>query len=302
MIHYSRASRDELAAVAAFVASLNVHSAHRIGYFGDKPEEVGRELLENGAIDHSFITRQDDSVIGFMAMDIDEELNRSYFYGPLVDHEPWDEVARGLVERCLELVPDGATGQLEMFFDLDNSNLTGLGRSLGFETYKDVRTLRFDRADLANLERGTAAPLDVQHHDGLVALHDRLFPNTYLPARRMIEGLGEHKICFVLAEDGEILGYVYLEVDDSTGAASLEFVGTDERARGRGIGADLVRTGLHWMFGFSSVSETWLVVDEDNLGAQKLYWRLGWTEVHRMTSMRLAGRPSSIPGGTRAPS
>jgi ribosomal protein S18 acetylase RimI-like enzyme len=295
VIDYSRASRDDLATAAEFVASLNVQSAHRIGYFGDKPEEISRELLEYGAIDHSFIARQDDRFIGFMAMDIDEELNRSYFYGPLVENEPWDEVAHELVKRCLELVPDGATGQLEMFFDLDNSNVTRLGRAFGFETYKDVRTLRFDRADLVNLMRGTAVPLDVQHHDGLVALHDRLFPNTYLPGRRLIEGLDEHKACFVRANDGEVLGYVYLEVDDTTGAANLEFVGTDEKARGRGVGADLVRTGLHWMFGFDSVSETWLVVDEDNLGAQKLYEHLGWTQVHRMTSMRLSGRPSTIP-------
>ncbi|MDQ3771736.1 MAG: GNAT family N-acetyltransferase, partial [Actinomycetota bacterium] len=108
---------------------------------------------------------------------------------------------------------------------------------------------------------------------------------------RMVAGLGDTKTCFVRSDEDEVLGYVYLEVDDSTGSASLEFVGTTEAARGRGIGADLVRTGLHWMFGFDSVSETWLVVDEDNPGAQHLYRSLGWTEVHRFTSLRRSGRP-----------
>jgi ribosomal protein S18 acetylase RimI-like enzyme len=294
VIDYSRASRDDLAAASNFVASLNARSEHRIGYFGDKPEEVTQELLEYEAINQSFIARRDGSIVGFMAIDVDEELNRSYFDGPLVDHEPWNEIAHELVARCLELVPDVATDQLEMFFDLDNSNMNLLGRELGFETYKDVRTLRFERADLGATERGEAVPLEERYHDGLIAIHDRLFPNTYLPGRRLIDGLGEHKACFVRTEDDEVVGYAYLEVDDSTGAASLDFVGTDERARGRGIGADLVRTGLHWMFGFASVSETWLVVDEDNLGAQKLYERLGWTEVHRMSSMRRKGRPPAI--------
>jgi ribosomal protein S18 acetylase RimI-like enzyme len=295
VVDYSRASRDDLADVAEFVASLNVLSQHRIGYFGDKPEEVTRELLEYGAIDNAFMARQGETMVGFLAMDIDEELNRSYLYGPLVKLDPWDEIALELVARCLELVPDAATDQLEMFFDLDNSNVTGLGQELGFETYKDVRTLKFARADLEGMERGSAAPLDERHHDGLIALHDRLFPNTYLPGRRMVDGLGEHKACFVRTEDDEVLGYAYVEVDNSTGAASLEFVGTDEGSRGRGIGADLVRTSLHWMFGFASVAETWLVVDEENRGAQKLYERLRWTEVHRLTSMRRKGRPSLMP-------
>jgi ribosomal protein S18 acetylase RimI-like enzyme len=49
------------------------------------------------------------------------------------------------------------------------------------------------------------------------------------------------------------------------------------------------------MFGFESVSEAWLVVDEDNMGARRLYERMGWTEVHRLTSMRRAGRPQRTP-------
>ncbi|MGH2699330.1 MAG: GNAT family N-acetyltransferase [Actinomycetota bacterium] len=189
MISYERASREDLAAVADFFASLNVQASHRIGYFGDSPAEISRELLEYGAIDHSFVARQDGVLVGFMAMDIDEELDRSYLYGPLVAREPWGEVAHRLVERCLDLIPDGATGRLEMFFDRGNANLARLGRALGFETYKDVRTLRFDRAGLDALGAGGASPVDGRHHEGVVALHDRLFPNTYLPGQRMLEGL-----------------------------------------------------------------------------------------------------------------
>ena len=110
----------------------------------------------------------------------------------------------------------------------------------------------------------------------------------------MLEGLSDNKACFVRTDsNNEVVGYAYAEVDDTTGSATLEFVGAAEHARGRGIGADLVQTGLSWMFGFESVSETWLVVDEDNLGAQKLYERMGWTEVHRLTSMRRSGRPDT---------
>ena len=291
MIVYDRAARKDLEAIASFIGPLNIRPEHRIGYLGDTPAEVKGALLEYGAIDRALIAREQGHMVGFMAVDVDEELDRSYLIGPLVEHARWQEIARRLVEDCLGLVPDGATKQLEMFFDLGNSSVAELGRSLGFETYKDVRVLRFDRGDLDGLGRGAALPIASEHHDSVITLHDELFPNTHLPGTRMVAGLGDAKACFVRSDEDEVLGYVYLEVDDSTGSASLEFVGTTEAARGRGIGADLVRTGLRWMFGFDSVSETWLVVDEDNAGAQHLYRSLGWTEVHRFTSLRRSGRP-----------
>ncbi len=291
MLDYSRASRDELAAVVEFIAPLNVKAEHRIGYLGDKPEEITQELLEYGAIEYSFVARQKGELVGFLAVDVDVELDRSYLFGPFVIHDNWDEVANRLVAECLAVIPDNTTAQIEMFFDRSNDNVSRLGHSLGFQTYKDVRTLRFDRSDLEKIGRGTASPVEARHHSSLVELHDRTFPNTHLPGTRMLEGLGENKACFVRAESDEVVGYIYLEVDDTTGSASLEFVGSAESARGRGIGADLVRTGLRWMFGFPSVSETWLVVDEDNAGARGLYERLGWTEVHLLTSMRCSGRP-----------
>jgi len=291
MLGYSRASRDDLAAVVDFVAPLNVKAEHRIGYLGDKPEEITKELLEYGAIDYAFLARQTGELVGFVAVDVDDELDRSYLFGPFVNHHLWDEVANRLVSEVLAIIPDNTTAQIEMFFDRSNDNISKLGHSLGFRTYKDVRTFRFDRSGSDKIERGTASPAEARHHSSLVELHDRTFPNTHLPGTRMIEGLGQYKACFVRSESDEVVGYIYLEVDDTTGSASLEFLGTTEQARGRGIGADLVRTGLRWMFGFESVTETWLVVDEDNAGARRLYDRLGWTEVHRLTSMRRSGRP-----------
>jgi RimJ/RimL family protein N-acetyltransferase len=294
MLEYSPASRDDLAAVVEFIASLNVKADHRIGYLSDKPEEIAQDLLEYGAIDNAFVARRTGGLVGFMAIDVDEGLGRSYLLGPWVDVGNWDVIANRLFDDCLTIVPDNATEQLEMFFDIANDNVSRLGKNLGFETYKDVRTLRFDRSDLDAVGPGTATPVESRHHESLMRLHDQSFPNTHLPGVRMLGELGETKACFVRVDSDEVVGYIYLEVDDTTGSANLEFVATAERARGRGIAADLVQTGLRWMFGFESVSEAWLVVDEDNAGARRLYERLGWTEVHRLTSMRRAGRPQRI--------
>jgi RimJ/RimL family protein N-acetyltransferase len=298
MLEYSRTSRDDLAAVVEFIGPLNVKADHRIGYLGDRPEEIARELLKYGAIDVAFMARQNGQLVGFMATDVDEDLGRSYLFGPWVDVAEWDEIASRLVDECIALVPDNARKQLEMFFDIANDNVSRLGSTLGLETYKEVRTLRFDRSDLDNVAPGTAIPVATRHHESVMELHDRTFPNTHLPGRRMLEELGDNKACFVRSESDEVLGYIYLEVDNTTGSASLEFLGSAERARRRGIAADLVQAGLHWTFGFESLSKTWLVVDEDNEDAREALREAGVDRGHRLTSMRLrvARKPAGSPG------
>lgn len=293
MTDLERATKADAAEVASFVARLNVMFEHRIGYFGDTPEEIAHELVAWGAIEQALMARgPGGAIVGFLGIELDDELGRSYFYGPLAEPSLWPELPLRLVGECLTLVTDDAARLLELFFDIGNSNLAELGRSLGFESYKDVRTMRFDGSQAAYLPEGTATALRPEHYEQVATLHDRVFPRTHLPGARMVAGLDKHKACFVKTSGDEVLGYVYLEVQEATGAASVEYLGTAEGVRGRGIGGDLVRVGTQWMLSFENVTEAWLVVDEDNATAQRLYDRLGWTFVHRMTSMRRKGKPA----------
>ncbi|MGH2826674.1 MAG: GNAT family N-acetyltransferase [Actinomycetota bacterium] len=302
MTRAERASVADAGEVAAFVARLNSIPEHRIGYFGDTPEEIANELISWGTIERALVARdRGGDIVAFMGIEVDDVMGRSYLNGPLAESSRWPDLPLRLVAECLALVPEAAARLLELFFDVENTNLAGLGRSLGFESYKDVRLMRFDRSQLASLAPGTASKLDPEHHEQLAVLHDRLFPNTHLPGARMVAGLGAHKACFVKISGGEVEGYVYLEVQEETGAAGVEYLGTAEGARRRGVGEDLVRAGTHWMLSFDNVSQAWLTVDEDNAVAQRLYHRLGWSFVRRLTSMRRRGKPTPLVGGPAEP-
>ena len=296
MIELARASKADAAEVAAFVGRLNVVPEHRIGYFGDTPEEIAHELVTWGAIEHALVARErGGSIVGFLGIEVDDELGRWYLYGPLAESSLWPDLPLRLVDEGLALVAGDATHLLELFFDIGNRNLADLGRTLGFESYKDVRIMSFEGSQVASLTEGTATALRPEHHEQVATLHDRLFPKTHLPGARMVAGLDRHKACFVKTSGDEVLGYIYLEVQSDTGAATIEYLGTAEAARRRGIGDDLVRVGTRWMLSFDNVTKTWLVVDEDNITAQRLYDRLGWSIVHRMTSMRRRGKPAVRP-------
>jgi ribosomal protein S18 acetylase RimI-like enzyme len=293
MTGLERASKADAAEIASFVGRLNVMPEHRIGYFGDTQDQIAHELVTWGAIEQALIARdRAGSMVGFLGIEVDEELGRSYLSGPLAELPLWPDLPRRLIGECLGLITDDAARLLELFFDVGNSNLAALGRSLGFESYKDVRLFRFDSSQVPSLADGTATALRPEHHEQVAALHDRLFPKTHLPGARMIAGLDQDKACFVRTAGDEVLGYIYLEVQENTGSATIEYLGTAEGARRRGIGDDLVRAGTQWMLSFDNVTEAWLVVDEDNATAQRLYDRLGWTSVHRMTSMRRRGKPA----------
>ena len=292
MTRIERAIEADAAEVAPFVARLNAMAEHRIGYFGDTQEEIAHELIAWGTIENALVARdRDGAIVAFMGIEVDDVMGRSYLNGPIAEPSLWPDLPRRLVGECLALITEDAAGQLELFFDVKNSNLAGLGRSLGFETYKDVRLMRFDRSQLEALAPGTASALEPDHHEQVAALHDRIFPDTHLPGARMVAGLDEHKVCLVKTSGGQVEGYVYLEVQQQTGAAGVEYLGTAKGARRRGVGEDLVRAGTHWMLSFDNVTEAWLTVDEDNAAAQRLYERLGWSFVRRLTSMRRCGKP-----------
>ncbi|MGH2736963.1 MAG: GNAT family N-acetyltransferase, partial [Actinomycetota bacterium] len=70
------------------------------------------------------------------------------------------------------------------------------------------------------------------------------------------------------------------------------FVGTKEGARGRGVGGRLVTTALRWMLSYEGIDEVWLSVDENNLGAQRLYERLGWDVIRLTQAFRLQSQPA----------
>ncbi|MGH2700736.1 MAG: GNAT family N-acetyltransferase [Actinomycetota bacterium] len=292
MTRIERASKADAAEVAAFVARLNAMPEHRIGYFGDTQEEIAHELVAWGTIEHALVARdRGGAIVGFMGIEVDDAMGRSYLNGPIAEASLWPDLPLRLLGDCLALITEDAAGLLELFFDVSNANLTKLGRTLGFEPYKDVRLMRFDGSQLASLAEGTATALVPEQHEAVAALHDRIFPNTHLPGARLVAALGAHKACFVKTSGGEVEGYVYLEVQRETGAAVVEYLGTAQGARGRGVGNDLVRTGTRWVLSFDNVKQAWLTVDEDNHVARRLYDRLGWSLVHRLTSMRRRGKP-----------
>lgn len=284
----SRPSPEEHRAVAHFIARLNADAKHQIGYLGDNPKEVVHSLTQDSPVlTNSVVARRDGELIGFLGFEADVDLDRAWIYGPLVSDSRWDDLADTLWKGLEALVPFPVT-QLEMFFNTANHNVAQFGRRHGFEGYKDVHILRFDGFPLP-VPSDDVGDVTEDLHDGFAAMHDAIFPNTYWSGRQIIERLNENRRCFVVTEAARLVGYAYVEVEPRFGEGNIEFLGVHESRRGRGIGTKLISAAVAWMFSFEHMTETWLVVDDDNIPARRLYEGLGWKPVHSMRSLRRGG-------------
>jgi GNAT superfamily N-acetyltransferase len=274
-------------ALAAYMAGLNGDPAHRIGFCDETPEAVLSSFADFGdAVEETFVIARKGSVIdGVLGFDADSAIGRAWLWGPFIGGGNWHELADELWAALAPMLPTYVS-QLEMFYDVQNKRCDEFARARDFELIKDdVSILQLLRSDAP--EPARPQPLNGDLHAAVAALHDRLFPNTFLPSGSMFSILDDTHRVFVATENGSLTGYVYGEVHADAGLANLHYVGVDEGFRGRGIASGLVRAFTAWVFSFNGVEEIALTVDRDNARARRIYSRLGFEHLFDARAMRL---------------
>jgi RimJ/RimL family protein N-acetyltransferase len=160
-------------------------------------------------------------------------------------------------------------------------------RARGFSVVKDdVSILQLHR-DGASASAHTD-PLTAALQGPVAELHDRLFPDTFLPSSRMLQASDDTHCTFVIADGGRLLGYAHGHIDTDAAIGSLEYVGVVETARDRGIGTRLVQAFCAWAFSFEAIREVALMVDRDNAAARHVYAKLGFEHLFDARGARRA--------------
>lgn len=83
-----------------------------------------------------------------------------------------------------------------------------------------------------------------------------------------------------------MLGYHFCKIEPESESGYVDFIGTDASARGRGIGADLLASGLDWMLTAVSTKKINLTVNADNAAALRLYETFGFVTARVMRGYR----------------
>ncbi len=281
--------KNRLEELVHFVTQLNSDGIHHIGFFGESEADVRSSLAECliPPSEGFMLAYEDDQLVGIFGVDADAEVNKAWLYGPLVEHANWHTVADQLYASVLPLIPANIRDRI-LFCDVQNIHIEEFAARHGFPLQSEnaILTLMRDHykpsAKMKTQVRGYQNSFFGQFEE----LHKALFPNGSFNANQMVKKINETHHVFIAVEDEKLLGYIFCKIDPEAESGYVDFIGTDESARGRGIGADLLAAGVDWMLSAPTTHKINLTVNADNIVARNLYEKFGFVIERTMRGYR----------------
>lgn len=285
---------DELGRVAAFLARLNPEPEHHIGYCGADETEISQALeddFDEVPVPEAFVLAEHgEQLVGVLGFGAGLETGYLELWGPFAVGRDRTAVADRLW-NALTLPPEAA--RLELFCNAKNVLCIDFAFRHGFMEGARAQIL----GAVPGTETESSSGLEARDFGAFVALHDALFPDTYYSGATILKRLGSHRQVFAERGASGLCAYAYAEVAPEFGEGSLEFVGVAPVARGRGLGAKLVRSALAWTFSLG-VREVTLTVSAEDEAAGRLYRRAGFALRHEMRAFRKSLTADEVWSGT----
>lgn len=232
------------------------------------------------------VAEQDGAPLGWIGAERDAVAGRAWLRGPLAaDAALW----RPLVDGLLRALPP--TTRCDAFPQVDEAGLIAAYEAAGFGALATYRVMRATQAPpsppqapIVALQPGAAQMPE------LLALHDRLFPNTYLRGDALPASLDTHHRLFAALQDGRLAGYVYVQHKPAEPEGYVDYLGVADTARGQGLGRALLATALRWALLDQQLPCVHLTVRQHNTAALELYRSVGFLEV--AAGLQLSRQPA----------
>ncbi len=271
--------QERLDELVQFVTRLNSDGEHHIGFFGEGEADIRASLAECliPPAEGFVMAYETGELIGVFGVDADPEINRAWLSGPLVEHREWHDVADQLYAKILARIPIGIR-DYDLFCDVQNTHMEAFAVRHGFPLHSEnaVLTLVREKYSPAAQRRTQVIPYQEDFFVLLEQLHKTLFPKAYFTARQMVEKTDENHRLLLAVQEGRLLGYHFCKIEPASRSGYVDFIGSDSSGRGRGIGADLLASGVDWMFSAPTTEKVNLTVNADNVPARSLYAKFGF--------------------------
>jgi ribosomal protein S18 acetylase RimI-like enzyme len=270
--------------IANFIAMLNKQDEHCVGFCGTNEEEIADTLANEMDVDNYFVTMYEDGeLIGVLGLDADEESKVAEIWGPFIKSEEWLNVATTMWQALLAKIPTKMS-TFYGFYHNKNSRAEEFMNSLQFKRGNENLVLEVNKDEF---KQGTYSHI-VGELKGrtmdFIALHDACFPATYYDGKEIVGRLDEEKNVFLYVENDVVQGYVFVEADPEFHEGSIEFVGVLPEARGKGIGLQLTKRAIEYLFSFDGMKRIRLCVGRTNETAIRLYKKAGFIEKRQLVS------------------
>lgn len=286
-MNISRPSPAQLELMLEFIIRHNQDRETHIGYYGKGETEIRETLAEfTRPLTESFLLAwQGSELVSVFGVEYDPEIGRAWLYGPQVVSPDWHAIADEHYAAIEELIPE-SIHEHELFFDINNKRGQEFAARHAFLAHSSDAVLFLERDALKLV---STVPVQVCDYNetffsGFEALHQHIFPCTYYTARQIVEKLDDNHRLLLVIEAGKVLGYHFCKRESQSGY--IDFIGTDPAARGKGLGAALLKAGIAWMFEPAQIRLIELTVNANNQAAMQLYQKFGFAAKHILCGYR----------------
>lgn len=273
--------------LSLFLEKMNNKPESHIGYCGEMKEEIAHTLLHEFSdidISQSFaVAYEKEEIIGALGLDLDRESKSAEVWGPYINNEI---VYPGLAEALWEKVNELSHFQAKEFsFFVNEKNRFAQQFALKMQAIckGNHLILKASRNDLGAVDLEQIKSYALCCKDSFTSLHETAFPNTYFNAQEILNRLNDQNQLLVMMDTNRtIKGYVYMEASPEHQEGKIEYIAVSDDYRKQGIGTQLLRAALTYLFAFNEIAEISLSVAKDNDRAVQLYKAAGFKEVHEL--------------------
>lgn len=284
------AHREELAALATFIAQQNRVPETQCMHLGEDPDGVLRELhaYTDAPETRILVVHADDApgapLLGLIGEEHDADDRHVWLWGPHVDAADlrlWHDTAAALYDALVPRIPFRPT-KTDAFIHEANTRAVELLLSRGFSDTGVVHVYVADRST-ANTSSATGDGTgcrDLSDDDirAFTALHAAAFPDSWCSAEAALarRASGDRILVHRAPDEKAIAGYVLAGIGEDGTEGFIHFLAVDAAHRGRGIGHRLLQSALAWLFGTVDVPRVGLTVRDGLADARALYERAGF--------------------------
>jgi ribosomal protein S18 acetylase RimI-like enzyme len=207
---------------------------------------------------------------GLISYYINEETKSIDIAGPYVKNFDLT-LGTDLVQYLIDHYPDY---QLNFFFDRQSMFYTSIMERLnasyqGNETILSLQKPNF-KMIYHNLDIDLIKDYEKKH---IQEMHDIIFPDVYLTSSELIKE-EDNKSLYVLHDEGKPIGYALIKLMKDQ--AFLEIFAIEKTHRGQGLAKPFISTVIKQAFKHQNIQKVYLVVDDINEIAYRLYEKIGF--------------------------
>ncbi|TCZ77852.1 GNAT family N-acetyltransferase [Paenibacillus albiflavus] len=279
--------------VASFISALNQQAHHHVGFCGEQEEEIEETLMnefsELALNDSVFVAYRNNEILGVIGFDVDIEKRQAEVWGPFIkDEQDWLTIAIPLWNTGVKTIKHHVD-TLFGFYNVKHRYAKQLMEKVnGINKGNHIVLCAHRSASTSRLTNNDYFELIPELYSSFITLHDAAFPNTYYAGQEIIARLdSDNRVYIAVTSDRKLQGYCYVISDPEFQEGTIEFIAVSPEYRKQGIGADLIKRALDYLFIEKRIEETTLCVASDNVQAVHVYLKAGFVLKHDLASYRI---------------